>query len=217
MRTYIVIFYKKKIKRKSYEFQSTIFRGTLMKNYLSLTLLLLCSDVFAHHFPTTPPNTPGFPRYPVTSIKAHLIYEGDEVFIGYSQTRLPCLTKIPNVNGNTEYIQIDNNNIEITVSGSDSFTCLDLDMLLEFYQFYSLGRLPKGIYNIQMYWTRPSLPFPTPPNSTRSTIGQNIQFEVLAPVVIPMSNPYSLIIFGGIIMLISLIFIRFNESIPLND
>ncbi len=170
----------------------------------------------AHHFPTTPPNTPGFPLYPVTSIQAHTVYEGDEVFIGYSQTRNPCLTNAPNLDGETEFIQMDgNNNIDITVSGSDGFICLDLDMFLEFYQFYSIGSLPIGTYNIQMYWTRPSIPFPTPPGNTRLPLGENIQFEVLAPVVIPLFNLYSLIALGGMLIFFSFLYLRKKSKIVL--
>ena len=180
-----------------------------MKAYL-LVFLFICFGVFAHHFPTTPPNTPGFPLYPVTSIKAHTIYEGDEIFIGYAPLRFPCLgVSVPNIFGDTQFIQIDaNNNIEITVPGSPDSICFDLDVVLDAYQFYSLGELPVGTYNIQMYWSGTAIPFPLPPGASRLPIGDNIQFEVLAPVVVPLSNPYSLIILGGVIMFISLVFIR---------
>ncbi len=182
----------------------------MKKLILPLIILFQCHQVLAHHFPTTPPNTPGFPLYPVTSIKAHTIYEGDEVFIGYSPIRFPCLgTKQSNIFGDTKFIQIDsNNNVDITVPGSAGSICFDLDIILDAYQFYSLGELPIGTYNIQMYWSGTAIPFPLPPGASRLAIGENIQFEVLAPVVIPFSNPYSLIILGGIIMLISLLFIR---------
>lgn len=177
---------------------------------LLILFLLINTQVFAHHFPTTPPNTPGLPLYPVTSIKAHTIYEGDEIFIGYAPLRFPCLgVTIPNIFGDTEFIQIDaNNNIEITVPGGAGFICFDLDLVLSAYQFYSLGELPVGTYSIQMYWTVSSTPFPLLPGAPRLPLGENIQFEVLAPVIIPLFNFYSLIILGGIFMFISFFYLR---------
>jgi len=186
-----------------------------MKNCLLFFLLLLINtQLNADHFPTTPPNTPGFPLYPVTSIKAHTIYEGDEVFIGYSPTRFPCLgATIPNTFGEIKFIQIDSNNdIEITVPGSADSICFDLDVILDIYQFYSLGILPVGTYNIQMYWTGTAIPFPLPPGASRLPLGENIQFEVLAPVVIPLFDIYSLIILGGILMFISFLYLRNNSK-----
>ena len=180
-----------------------------MKKILTLVTFFLCTQVLSHHFPTTPPNTPGFPLYPVTSIQAHTIYEGDEVFIGYSPTRYPCLEALSNFEGDTEYIEIDdNNNIEITVSGLGSFPCLNLDIFLNSYQFYSLGELSAGTYNIQMYWSDTSTPLPVPPGFPREPLGENIQFGVLTPEVIPVLNFYSLIILGVLILFITYLYTR---------
>ncbi len=58
-----------------------------------------------------------------------------------------------------------------------------------------------------MYWTISSTPFSLPSGAPRLPLGENIQLE-LAPVVVLLSNLYSLIILGGVIMLISLVFLR---------
>jgi len=173
------------------------------KLILLLVFFLSCTPVVADHFPNIPP-------FPATSIRAHVIYAGDEVFIGYSPTRSPCLgIPIPNFQGDTEFIEIDvNNNIEITVSALSTFPCLDLDTSLIAYQFYSLGILPVGAYNIQMYWSDTSTPLPVPIGFPRLPLGENIQFEVLAPIVIPLFNLYSLITLGGILMFVSFLYLR---------
>jgi len=60
------------------------------------------------------------------------------------------------------------------------------------FEFFSLGVLPVGVYSIQMYWVSPSRPFPVPESVNRPLIGEVIQFEVFAPVLVPASNLYSL-------------------------
>jgi len=59
-----------------------------------------------------------------------------------------------------------------------------------------------------MYWSDTSTPLPVPLGFPRLPLGENIQFEVVAPVVIPLFSFFSLIILASILMFISFIYLR---------
>lgn len=170
----------------------------MKKIILFLILTLVNTQLLADHFPD-------FPPFPVTAIQAHTIMEGDEVFFGYSPSRYPCLQSSPNFQGISEYIEFDGNNIEITVSALGNFPCHDLDTDLIAYEFYNLGTMPAGVYNIQMYWTDPSTPLPVPVNLNRLSIGGIVQFEVLTPKTVPSLAFISLLLLISGVMFLGLI------------
>jgi len=66
-----------------------------------------------------------------------------------------------------------------------------------------------------MYWSDTSTPLPVPIGFPRLPLGENIQFEVLAPIVIPLFNLYSLITLGGILMFFSFLYLRKRPKLPL--
>ena len=173
-----------------------------MKNILYSLLLLLINHICVAGTP------------PVTAIVPNHITVGTEVFIGYDDGIFPCLEAFPNFQGLSEYIEMDENNeIEITVSGVAQFPCFGFPTPIGQFQFFSLGVLPVGDYSIQVYWTDPATPLPVPPNLNRFEIGEIVQFQVNAPIVIPASNLYSLALLVLLVFFLALYFIKKNPKI----
>jgi hypothetical protein len=189
-------------------FASTSQRKTHEKNCTHLFLLFI----------TQVSSAGGNQDLPVTAIVPNYITVGTEVFIGYDRGRFPCLEAFPNFQGLLEYIEMDeDNNIEITVSGVAQFPCFDYSSTIEQFQFYSLGVLPVGNYSIQVYWTDPGTFLPVPPDLNRFEIGETVQFEVHAPVIIPSLSHTSLIILMVFMILISLLFHREKPLKSINN
>ena len=134
----------------------------------------------------------GFP--PMTDVSPNNITTGQDVIFGYDPLQTPCLEALPNFQGLTEYIEIDqDNHIEITISGLGSEPCLDIGVENPPYQYYSLGVLPEGEYSVQMYWTDTSTPLPVPPNLNRLTLGEVIQFGIFPPASVPTLGFWALV------------------------
>ncbi len=157
----------------------------------------------------------GFP--PMTDIMPDEVRTGQEVFIGYDPLQDPCLEALPNFEGLTEYIEINGNNIEITISGLGVSPCLDIGVENPPYQYYSLGVLPEGEYTVQMYWADTSTPLPVPPNLNRLPLGELLSFSVLPPPstqAVPSFSFFATIILAlGIIMIASFKSLRKNKKI----
>ena len=148
-------------------------------------------------------------QQPITAIfPMQQIYEGTEVFIGYDPLRLPCLERLVNFQGLDSYFEIDNNNIDITVSALGFVPCPDLSSPYNQFEKYSLGHLPKGSYSIQMYWVHPGRPLPVPPEIQRAPLGGTVQFDVLGVITVPTLNFFPLFLLGVIICFSTLLILR---------
>ena len=179
-----------------------------MKNIILIILLNVISFNGLAGGTTQLPVTAIIPAYN-TSISTNSMIYGTEVLIGYDRARFPCFEALPNFEGDTEYIEIDaNNNMEITVSGLGSAPCLNLSTSYLQFQKYSLGVLPIGQYTIQMYLADDSTPLPVPPDMNRILYGLLIEFEVVAPVVVPLFNGYMIVALVLMIVLLSWFYFR---------
>ena len=181
-----------------------------MKNIILIILFNVISFNGLAGGTTQLPVTAIIPAYN-TSISTNSMIYGTEVLIGYDRARFPCLEALVNFEGDTEYIEIDaNNNMEITISAVGHAPCLGFPTSYSQFQKYSLGVLPIGQYTIQMYWTDDATPLPVPPNLNRILHGLLIEFEIVAPVVVPFLNGYMIV--ALVLMIVFLAWIYFRKS-----
>ncbi|MFC3193364.1 hypothetical protein ACFODZ_03805 [Marinicella sediminis] len=145
----------------------------------------------------------GFP--PFTDVQPDVVYEGQEVFVGYDPLQTPCLRALPNFQGLTEYIVMDEDNfIDITIVALGTSPCLNIGVDNPPYQYYSLGRLPIGEYTVQMYWAGSSTALPVGDPSERLTIGELLEFRVVQLAEVPVLGFELMLLLAGLFLLVGI-------------
>ncbi|WP_395377545.1 hypothetical protein [Marinicella sp. W31] len=126
----------------------------------------------------------------------------DTITLGVDPVLTPCLIFLQNNDGITELVEVNGNDISITVVALSFTPCPGTGSGV--FERFEIGLLPQGEYTLNAFWAGPTVSLPVANENLRISLGEPINFIVSGgsiPRAVPSLGFFSIILLSVLIII----------------